>query len=63
MEIAISTVNRFRNAFKEDFGVELNGDEASDAFERLSKFFDLLDQFDREDQSLLIKANGNKKLL
>jgi len=60
MEIAISTINQFTNAFKEDFGVELNVDEAKDALGRLSKFFDLLDQFDREDRQTL-NANGEKK--
>ncbi len=55
MEIAISTVNQFTNAIRDEYGCELKADEANDALEWLSKFFDLLDQFDREDRQNAIQ--------
>ncbi|KKT39028.1 MAG: hypothetical protein UW22_C0002G0004 [Candidatus Gottesmanbacteria bacterium GW2011_GWB1_44_11c] len=51
---------QFTNFFREEYGFELQADEAKDALGRLSKLFDLLDQFDREDRQTL-NANGEKK--
>jgi len=59
MKTKTDNVTQFTYAFRDDFGIELQADEASDAFARLSKFFDLLDQWSREDRQKM-KTNGDK---
>lgn len=56
-------IRHAQQAFGQDYHLQLSDEQAQEAIERLSKLFDLLDQFDREDQSALREANGNQKLL
>ncbi len=47
-DISINDIRKFRAAFKKDYGISLNDDEAKESFKNLVDFFSLLWQFDQE---------------
>jgi len=60
MEIDIPTINKFKQAIKADYGLDLNGDEAKETLVRLVNFFDLLWRFDQEDKEKAMEMKGLK---
>ena len=64
MEIDIPTINKFKQAIKADYGLDLNGDEAKETLVRLVNFFDLLSRWDAEDKQkakeMEVKQNGER---
>jgi hypothetical protein len=51
---------RFKRAFREDYGFELNNKQAKEAAGNLVDFFYLLWKFDREDKEKLMKMKNFK---
>lgn len=59
MKIKIQELQDFRQVFEDDHKVTLSTEEAKDAIENLTNFFDLLSEFDQEDKRKIIKREEN----